>query len=167
MAEGTRMLLCTFMLAVLAFNPVGLFARHAAPSFSSVTADVPSRTILEDASEGEGGCWCIFLPSNKFKTKEVCIMCYSTPGTLLTTFLPPRYVLYASTDVLIDGSMDGQCGDHCSTTCASLCVWGASGMQERVHGRDFLETSQTSRPWYGKGEGQNVFNFSPNVQGES
>ncbi|KAK3872583.1 hypothetical protein Pcinc_022342 [Petrolisthes cinctipes] len=54
MAEGTRMLLCTFMLAVLAFNPVGLFARHAAPSFPSVTADVPSRTILEDASHGEG-----------------------------------------------------------------------------------------------------------------
>lgn len=51
MAEGTRMMLCTFVLLVLTFNPVGLFARHSALSFSSTTSDVPSRTILEDTSQ--------------------------------------------------------------------------------------------------------------------
>ncbi|KAK7071434.1 Sterol regulatory element-binding protein 2 [Halocaridina rubra] len=54
MADGSRMILCMMMLAVLAFNPMSLLNKRS-PSSLGGMVDAPGRTILEDMDSEEEG----------------------------------------------------------------------------------------------------------------
>lgn len=54
MADGSRMMLCMMMLAVLAFNPMSFISKKRMPAFSAALGEVPGRTILGDIESDEG-----------------------------------------------------------------------------------------------------------------
>lgn len=54
MADGSRMMLCMMMLAVLAFNPMSFISKRRMPSFDDSFGEVPGRTILRDIESDEG-----------------------------------------------------------------------------------------------------------------
>ena len=54
MADGSRMVLCMMMLALLAFNPMSLLNRRSPSALSGPIGEAPGRTILEDL-ESENG----------------------------------------------------------------------------------------------------------------
>ncbi|XP_042893981.1 sterol regulatory element-binding protein 1-like isoform X2 [Penaeus japonicus] len=54
MADGSRMMLCMMMLAVLAFNPMSFISKRRMPAFADSFGEVPGRNILFDNESDEG-----------------------------------------------------------------------------------------------------------------
>lgn len=55
MADGSRMVLCMMMLAVLAFNPMSLLNKRSPSALTNIVGEAPGRMILEDMESDNGG----------------------------------------------------------------------------------------------------------------